>query len=145
MGSRAWWSTTAVVLGGLLATGCGGDGGRPAMLPPGSRSPTASNASSLELLLRLGVDDKVIGTGFPPAREPCPPNWMRGLRRSKVSVVRQAIGDPPENERPAYFFFDFDAGTKQPVVVCNRQIANAVITQAGGRNAFADSPWRRRR
>ncbi|MEV5598405.1 ABC transporter substrate-binding protein [Streptomyces sp. NPDC052496] len=56
----------------------------------------------------------------------------------KVSSVRKAIADVPVAKRPSYFFFDFDAGTKQPVAVCNRQVANAVLTEAGARNVFAD-------
>ncbi|MFF3787502.1 ABC transporter substrate-binding protein [Streptomyces sp. NPDC001933] len=58
--------------------------------------------------------------------------------REKVDVVRTAVGRTPESERPTYFFFDYDAGTKQPTAVCNRQVANAVITLAGARNVFAD-------
>ncbi|MBT2382226.1 ABC transporter substrate-binding protein [Streptomyces sp. ISL-11] len=58
--------------------------------------------------------------------------------RQKTGAVREALKDVPEAERPSYFFFDYDAGTKTPMAVCNRQVANAVITQAGGRNVFAD-------
>ncbi|MEE4584470.1 MULTISPECIES: ABC transporter substrate-binding protein [Streptomyces] len=58
--------------------------------------------------------------------------------KKKVDTVRKAVGRTAEGERPTYFFFDYDAGTKQPTVVCNRQIANAVITLAGARNVFAD-------
>lgn len=58
--------------------------------------------------------------------------------REKVSAVQKAVGGTPQSNRPTYFFFDYDAGTKQPSVTCNRQIANAVITLAGARNAFAD-------
>ncbi|MFH8476487.1 ABC transporter substrate-binding protein [Streptomyces sp. NPDC018000] len=58
--------------------------------------------------------------------------------KEKVDAVRTAVGETPESERPTYFFFDYDAGTKQPTAVCNRQIANAVITLAGARNVFAD-------
>ncbi len=58
--------------------------------------------------------------------------------REKVAAVHKALGGTPENSRPTYFFFDYDAGTKQPYVTCNRQIANAVITLAGARNVFAD-------
>ncbi|MCC3769209.1 ABC transporter substrate-binding protein [Streptomyces sp. UNOC14_S4] len=56
----------------------------------------------------------------------------------KTDAVRDALKGVPEDKRPTYFFFDFDAGTKQPMAVCNRQVANAVITQAGARNVFAD-------
>lgn len=58
--------------------------------------------------------------------------------KEKVDAVQKAVGGTAEGERPTYFFFDYDAGTKQPTVVCNRQVANAVITQAGARNVFAD-------
>ncbi|WP_190129428.1 ABC transporter substrate-binding protein [Streptomyces mashuensis] len=62
---------------------------------------------------------------------------VAGMRR-KTGEVREALKDVPEDKRPTYFLFDYDAGTKQPMAVCNRQVANAVITQAGGRNVFAD-------
>ncbi len=52
--------------------------------------------------------------------------------------VATALGDLPEDRRPSYFFFDYDAGTQQPTAVCRKQIANAIITLAGARNAFAD-------
>lgn len=58
--------------------------------------------------------------------------------RAKVDAVREAVGRVPMRRRPTYFLFDFDGGTKQPTVVCNQQIANAVITLAGARNIFAD-------
>ncbi|MEU8976287.1 ABC transporter substrate-binding protein [Streptomyces monashensis] len=58
--------------------------------------------------------------------------------KEKVAAVQKAVGGTAESDRPTYFFFDYDAGTKQPSVTCNRQIANAVITLAGARNAFAD-------
>ncbi|MBZ6477535.1 ABC transporter substrate-binding protein [Streptomyces griseocarneus] len=61
---------------------------------------------------------------------------VAGMRK-KTGEVRDALKDVPEDKRPTYFLFDFDAGTKQPMAVCNRQVANAVITQAGGRNVFA--------
>ncbi|WP_190109091.1 ABC transporter substrate-binding protein [Streptomyces cinnamoneus] len=62
---------------------------------------------------------------------------VAGMRK-KTGEVREALKDVPEDKRPTYFLFDFDAGTKQPMAVCNRQVANAVITQAGARNVFAD-------
>ncbi|AOT59425.1 corrinoid ABC transporter substrate-binding protein [Streptomyces rubrolavendulae] len=62
---------------------------------------------------------------------------VAGMER-KVEGVRAAVGSVPEADRPSYFFFDYDAGTKQPVAVCNRQVAHAVITLAGARNVFAD-------
>ncbi|MFC9232153.1 ABC transporter substrate-binding protein [Streptomyces decoyicus] len=56
--------------------------------------------------------------------------------RAKTGKVHKAVGDIAPGKRPSYFFFDYDAGTKQPVAVCRRQVANAVITQAGARNVF---------
>ncbi|MFJ3231196.1 ABC transporter substrate-binding protein [Streptomyces sp. NPDC086787] len=265
MRSRVWSGTAAVVLGSLLAVGCGdwekdapsAGAGSSADAAPGtypvsvtdcagvrttfSAAPkkiVTSNAAALELLLRLGVGDKVIGTGFPPGEHTLPgaldaqARQVKVLSRTvipkekllgsgadlyidtfasmggmggsgmgdaptapefeaagihhiylkstacaaqsrtpvtdlsaveadiaslgavtgttarakelvagmeaKVAAVRQAVGDTAESERPTYFFFDYDAGTKQPTVVCNRQIANAVITLAGARNVFAD-------
>ncbi|GGV14075.1 ABC transporter substrate-binding protein [Streptomyces spectabilis] len=57
--------------------------------------------------------------------------------RTKLASVRTAVRGVPERKRPTYFFFDYDAGTKAPTAVCNRQIAHAVITLAGARNVFA--------
>ncbi|CAL9638985.1 ABC transporter substrate-binding protein [Streptomyces sp. enrichment culture] len=257
--SRAWGGTTAVVLAGLLASGCGGgrqeqdtaegntgSGAYPVSVTDcrdaettfteAPRRIVTSNASSLELLLRLGAGDKVIGTGFPPGKGTLPAGLdaqaqrvkvlsdtvipkekllgsgadlyidtfaamdmgggmgdaptdeefraagikhiylkstacaaqgqgpvtdlsaveadiaslgaVTGTRaearhlvaamRKKVDAVQQAVGDTAPNARPTYFFFDYDAGTRQPVAVCNRQIAHAVITLAGARNVFAD-------
>lgn len=259
MRSRVGRAMTAAVLGGLLATGCGsgneetaspaagkGDADHPVTVtdcagagttfasPP--RRIVTSNASSLELLLRLGAGDKVVGTGFPPGKGTLPDaldtraqqvkvlsdtvipkekllgsgadlyidtfasmNMGGGMgdapteaefkaagikhiflkstacaamskgpvtdlsavedditslgavtgtsaraaelvagMRKKVDAVRTAVAATPEAERPTYFFFDYDAGTKQPMAVCNRQVANAVITLAGARNVFAD-------
>ncbi|MFF1874058.1 ABC transporter substrate-binding protein [Kitasatospora herbaricolor] len=56
----------------------------------------------------------------------------------KVGAVTAALAGVAADQRPTYFFFDFDAGTKQPVAVCGKQVANAVITLAGARNVFAD-------
>ncbi|MFI6446641.1 ABC transporter substrate-binding protein [Kitasatospora sp. NPDC050543] len=56
----------------------------------------------------------------------------------KTGAVRTAVAGVAPDQRPSYFFFDFDAGTKQPIAVCGRQVANAVITLAGARNVFAD-------
>ncbi|MCR8579187.1 ABC transporter substrate-binding protein [Streptomyces sp. Isolate_219] len=56
--------------------------------------------------------------------------------RAKTGKVRRAVGDIAPGKRPTYFFFDYDAGTKQPVAVCRKQVANAVIGQAGARNVF---------
>lgn len=265
MRSRVWWGTTAVVLG-LLVAGCGNDGsgegnmdtaggsaaksvsgGYPVTVTDCTGAKTTfsavpkkivtSNASSLELLPRLGAGAKVIGTGFPPGKGTLPAALdgqahkvpvlgrtvipkekllgsgadlyidtfasMGGMgggmgdapteaeyktagikhiylkstacaatRRSpvtdlsaveddiaslgavtgtgtrakelvagmkeRVDAVRDAVGGTPDSERPTYFLFDYDAGTEQPTVVCNRQVANAVITLAGARNVFAD-------
>ncbi|MFJ6086799.1 ABC transporter substrate-binding protein [Streptomyces sp. NPDC092369] len=261
MRSRVWGGTAAVVLGGLLAAGCGDGDKETADVSAGkavsdgypvsvtdcagarttfSAAPekiVTSNASSLELLLRLGAGDKVIGTGFPPGKgtltgtldaqaqqvkvlnqSVIPKEKLLGSgadlyidtfasmggmgngmgdaptaeefkaagishiylkstacaaqsksavtdlsaveaditslgavtgtstkareivagMRTKVAAVRQAVGGTAESDRPTYFFFDYDAGTKQPTAVCNRQVANAVITLAGARNVFAD-------
>jgi iron complex transport system substrate-binding protein len=265
MRSHSVCGVAAVLLGGLLTTGCGGtgdgngdgsrtggdggsaSGGHPVTVTDCDGAETTvpgvpdaivtSNASGLELLLRLGVGDKVIGTGFPPGRGTLPAGLdgrarkvkvlsetvipkekllgsgadlyvdafgavrssgggmgdvpseeefraagiahvrlkstacaatreepvtdlsaveaditalgaVTGARaraqrlvagmRQKVDAVREAVGEVPEAERPTYFFFDFDAGTGQPVAVCNRQVAHAVITLAGARNVFAD-------
>ncbi|MGW7691430.1 ABC transporter substrate-binding protein [Streptomyces asiaticus] len=264
MRSRVWWGTTAVVLGGLLVAGCGDGGGsgdgdkastgaeKPATgdypvtvtdctgaETTFSKAPekiVTSNASSLELLLRLGAGDKVLGTGFPPGKGTLPGELDARARKvkvlaqsvipkekllgsgadvyidtfasmnmgggmgdapteeeykaagikhiylkstacaarnkraltelsaveaditslgavtgtsakakelvdgmkEKVGAVQKAVGGTAEGERPTYFFFDYDAGTKQPTAVCGRQVANAVITLAGARNVFAD-------
>ncbi|GGX22826.1 ABC transporter substrate-binding protein [Streptomyces chartreusis] len=259
MRSRVGRAMTAAVLGGLLATGCGsgsdekasaaagkGDSADPVTVTDCAGAETTftatpkrivtSNASSLELLLRLGAGDKVVGTGFPPGRGTLPDELDAQARqvkvlsetvipkekllgsgadlyidtfasmnmgggmgdapteaefkaagiqhiflkstacaaqskspvtdlsavedditslgavtgtsaraaelvagmKQKVDAVHKAVGGTPERKRPTYFFFDYDAGTKQPMAVCNRQVANAVITLAGARNVFAD-------
>jgi iron complex transport system substrate-binding protein len=260
MRSRVRGGTAAVVLGGLLAASCGGGekdttdesagkavlGDYPVSVTDCMGAKTTfsaapekivtSNASSLELLLRLGAGDNVVGTGFPPGKGTLPgaldaqaqqvkvlsqrvipkekllgsgadlyidtfANMNMGGRvgdapteeefkaagikhiylkstacaaqsksavtdlsavetditslgqvtgtsakakeliagmKEKVDAVQKVVGGTAEGERPTYFFFDFDAGTKQPTVVCNRQVANAVITLAGARNVFAD-------
>ncbi|MER6383020.1 ABC transporter substrate-binding protein [Streptomyces sp. NPDC001250] len=263
MRSRVWGGTAAVVLGALLVTGCGGgakedaadtgagatgSGAHPVTVTDCAGAATTfakapkrivtSNAAGLELLLRLGAGDRVIGTGFPPgkdtlpgaldaqarkvevlsrsvipkekllgsgadlyldtfaamgamggggmgdaptedefkaagiqhiylkstacaARSKKPVTDLSGVEsdittlgavtgtsarakelvagmREKTDAVGKAIGNTPPSSRPSYFFFDYDAGTKQPTVVCDRQVANAVITLAGARNAFAD-------
>ncbi|WP_328687001.1 ABC transporter substrate-binding protein [Streptomyces caniferus] len=56
--------------------------------------------------------------------------------RAKTDKVHRAVGGLAPGKRPTYFFFDYDAGTKQPVAVCRKQVANAVIGQAGARNVF---------
>ncbi|MFF4606906.1 ABC transporter substrate-binding protein [Streptomyces sp. NPDC001339] len=268
MRSRVWGGAAAVVLGGLLAAGCGGGGkgaadqgagktgkagdsatgaypvsvtdcmGAETTFSDAPKKIVTSNASSLELLLRLGAGDKVIGTGFPPGKGTLPgaldaqAQKVEALSRSvipkekllgsgadlyidtfaamggmggggmgdapteeefkaagikhiylkstacaarskspvtdlsaveaditslgavtgtsarakelvagmkaKVDAVQKAVGDVEESKRPTYFFFDYEAGTKQPTVICNRQVAHAVITLAGARNVFAD-------
>ncbi|KUM95447.1 ABC transporter substrate-binding protein [Streptomyces cellostaticus] len=249
-------------MGGLLTAGCGGgkgtadesagtaahDGAYPVTVSDctGARTTfsaapkkiVTSNASGLELLLRLGAGDRVIGTGFPPGKGTLPGGLdaqaqkvqvlgrsvipkekllgsgadlyldtfaamgamggsgmgdapseeefkAAGIKhvylkstacaaqgkgpvtdlsavetditslgavtgtsarakeivagmREKVAAVRKAVGSTANGARPTYFFFDYDAGTKQPTVTCNRQIANAVIGLAGARNVFAD-------
>ncbi|WP_338675018.1 ABC transporter substrate-binding protein [Streptomyces sp. SCSIO 30461] len=260
MRSRVWCGSAVAVLG-LLTAGCGGGndtenkgteksaagGGFPVTVTDCMDAKTTfddapkkivtSNASSLELLLRLGAGDKVIGTGFPPGKGALPGELdaqaqkvkvlsqtvipkekllgsgadlyidtfasMAGMgggmgdapteeefkaagikhvylrstacaamskspakdlsavenditslgavtgtsakakelvagMKQQVDAVQKAVGGTAENARPTYFFFDFDAGTKQPIAVCNRQVANAVITLAGARNVFAD-------
>ncbi|MEV4615545.1 ABC transporter substrate-binding protein [Kitasatospora sp. NPDC049258] len=57
---------------------------------------------------------------------------------ARTKAVGTALGGLPADRRPGYFFFDFDAGTKQPVALCNRQVGNAVMALAGARNVFAD-------
>ncbi|MDT0346438.1 ABC transporter substrate-binding protein [Streptomyces litchfieldiae] len=56
----------------------------------------------------------------------------------RLDQVAGVVDDVPADERPSYWIFDFDAGTEQPMAVCNRQVANAVLTLAGVRNVFAD-------
>ncbi|CRK57526.1 ABC transporter (iron.B12.siderophore.hemin), periplasmic substrate-binding component [Alloactinosynnema sp. L-07] len=62
---------------------------------------------------------------------------VQGMR-TKVTKVTDAVAKLPQDKRPSYFFFDFDAGTEQPIAVCGKQVANAVITLAGAKNLFAD-------
>ncbi|MET7799449.1 ABC transporter substrate-binding protein [Streptomyces decoyicus] len=251
------WCGIAVVVA-LAATACGGSGedrgagtdkgargagfpvriadckGATTTFAAAPRKIVTSNAAALEMLLRLGAGDRVIGTGFPPAKGALPGalgaqarkvpvlgksvipkekllgsgadlyidtfasmNIMGGAgdapteeeftaagikhlylastacapmtekpqrdlsgvegdikrlgavtgtarradalvagMRAKTDKVHEAVGDMAPGKRPTYFFFDYDAGTKQPVAVCRRQVANAVITQAGARNVF---------
>lgn len=108
MRSRVWGGTAAVVLGGLLAAGCGGgekdragesagkdvSGGYPVSVTDcmGARTTfssapkkiVTSNASSLELLLRLGAGDDVIGTGFPPGKGTLPDDLDAQAQKVKV-------------------------------------------------------------
>ncbi|WP_149184830.1 ABC transporter substrate-binding protein [Streptomyces sp. TRM49041] len=261
MQPRVWCGTAAVLA--LVAVGCGAGGessgspagaakgaggeagfpvemtdceGAPTTFTSAPRRIVTSNAAGLELLLRLGAGDKVIGTGFPPGAGALPDGLDARAREvpvlsrtvipkekllgsgadlyvdtfatvnrgghgmgdkptdkefeaagikhvhlkstacagnakgpvtdlaavvddikalgavtgtsekateladamsRKVSAVQKAVGGTPEKDRPTYFLFDYDAGTKQPVAVCNRQIGHAVITLAGARNVFA--------
>ncbi|WP_354637462.1 ABC transporter substrate-binding protein [Kitasatospora camelliae] len=62
---------------------------------------------------------------------------VAGMEKT-AGAVKTAVAGIAADKRPGYFFFDFDAGTKQPIAVCGKQVANAVITLAGARNVFAD-------
>lgn len=62
---------------------------------------------------------------------------VSGMRET-LDTVGERVAAVPEGERPTYFVFDFDAGTKEPTAVCGKQVANAVITLAGARNIFRD-------
>ncbi|WP_405578251.1 ABC transporter substrate-binding protein [Streptomyces sp. NBC_01092] len=83
------------------------------------------------------VEDDITSLGAVTGTSAKAKELVDGMKQ-KVDAVRKAVGAAPERERPTYFFFDYDAGTKQPMAVCNRQLAHAVITLAGARNAFAD-------
>ncbi|MER5940142.1 ABC transporter substrate-binding protein [Streptomyces sp. NPDC001928] len=83
------------------------------------------------------VEDDITSLGAVTGTSAKAKELVDGMKQ-KVDAVRKAVGGTPESERPTYFFFDYDAGTKQPMAVCNRQLAHAVITLAGARNAFAD-------
>ncbi|MFD4350300.1 ABC transporter substrate-binding protein [Streptomyces coelicoflavus] len=255
-----WRPLSGVVLTAALLTSCGGgdgangsddastergggkggspvslencDGEKVAFEAPPSKIVT-SNAAGLEILLRLGVGSKVIGTGFPPAKGALPDDLAnqaaevpvlgrtvipkekllgsgadayietfrpaRGahvgprpqeFRAAGIQVVQlrstacaagqtgpredlsavtedierlgtltgassrareivagmkktldtvgERVDSVPEEKRPTYFVFDFDAGTKELTAVCGKQVANAVITLAGARNVFRD-------
>ncbi|MGA4842186.1 ABC transporter substrate-binding protein [Streptomyces sp. G45] len=258
MRGRVRFGVVGAVVGLAAAVGCGGGGGGggagggaargfpvsvsdcaggETTFSSAPRKIVTSNAAGLELLLRLGAGDKVVGTGFPPGKGALPTALdararkvtvlsrgvipkekllgsgadlyvdtfasMAGMgggaagvptaeeyravgmkrvflkstacaaerkepltdlsavedditalgaltgrsatarrlvadMRAKVTAVRRAVGGLPRDQRPSYFFFDYDAGTRQPTVVCDRQIAHAVITLAGARNAFGD-------
>ncbi|MFD5461394.1 ABC transporter substrate-binding protein [Kitasatospora sp. NPDC127059] len=105
----------------LLSTACAGT-------PKAATAPRTDLAGVEEDIRRLGA---VTGTGA-RAEE-----LVTGMEK-RIGEVRTALVGVPEDERPGYFVFDFDAGTKQPTAVCGRQVANAVITLAGARNVFAD-------
>ncbi|WP_327595935.1 ABC transporter substrate-binding protein [Streptomyces chartreusis] len=83
------------------------------------------------------VEDDITSLGAVTGTSARAAELVAGMKQ-KVDAVRKAVGGTPERKRPTYFFFDYDAGTKQPMAVCNRQVANAVITLAGARNVFAD-------
>ncbi|MGW3043411.1 ABC transporter substrate-binding protein [Kitasatospora sp. NPDC001159] len=105
----------------LLSTACAGT-------PKAAKAPRTDLAEIENDIRRLGA---VTGTAA-RAEE-----LVNGMEQ-RIGEVRTALAGVPEDKRPGYFVFDFDAGTKQPVAVCGRQVANAVITQAGARNVFAD-------
>ncbi|MFD8788124.1 ABC transporter substrate-binding protein [Kitasatospora sp. NPDC059599] len=105
----------------LLSTACAGT-------PKAAKAPRTDLAGIEDDIRRLGA---VTGTAA-RAEE-----LVAGMEK-QIGEVRDAVAAVPEDRRPSYFVFDFDAGTKQPVAVCGRQVANAVITQAGARNVFAD-------
>ncbi|MFJ3794529.1 ABC transporter substrate-binding protein [Kitasatospora sp. NPDC090091] len=218
----------------VKATDCAG---KETVFDSAPKKIVTSNASSLEMLLKLGAGDRVIGTGFPPGKGTLPADiadagakvpvlgdmvipkekllgsgadlyvetfadmggmgggmgtaptaqeyQAAGIKRvflrstscaatapaavqdltgvegdirslgqvtgtsagadalvagmeEKVGAVKTALAGVAPDKRPGYFFFDFDAGTKQPMAVGNRQVANAVITLAGARNVFGD-------
>lgn len=95
----------------------------------------SKRAGAQEDLAEVEADIRQLGavTGTSARAE----ELIAGMRQT-VGTVRGALAGVPQDRRPTYFFFDFDAGTKQPIAVCGRQVANAVITQAGARNVFAD-------
>ncbi|KES03560.1 ABC transporter substrate-binding protein [Streptomyces toyocaensis] len=62
---------------------------------------------------------------------------VSGMKET-LDTVSERVGAVPEGQRPTYFVFDFDAGTKELTAVCGKQVANAVITLAGARNIFRD-------
>ncbi|GAA2819165.1 ABC transporter substrate-binding protein [Kitasatospora sp. CM 4170] len=105
----------------LLSTACAGT-------PKAAKAPRTDLAEVENDIRRLGA---VTGTAA-RAEE-----LVAAMERT-VGEVRTATAAVPADQRPGYFLFDFDAGTKQPVAVCGRQVANAVITLAGARNVFAD-------
>ncbi|MFE7565122.1 ABC transporter substrate-binding protein [Kitasatospora sp. NPDC057500] len=105
----------------LLSTAC-------AKSPKAAQGPRTDLSAVEEDIRRLGA---VTGTAD-RAEE------IVGAMEKQITDVKNATAGVPEAQRPGYFLFDFDAGTKQPMAVCGRQVANAVITLAGARNVFAD-------
>ncbi|WBB58903.1 ABC transporter substrate-binding protein [Streptomyces sp. WMMC500] len=55
--------------------------------------------------------------------------------REKVASVRERVGSA---EPVSVFGFEYEEGTQTPYAQGNRTLAHAVITQAGGKNIFAD-------
>lgn len=86
--------------------------------------------------LSLVLDDiRTVGTAVgAPARA----EELVADMQADLDAVEEVVADVAEEERPTVFFFDFDAGTQTAATVCNRPVANGVITAAGGRNLFAD-------
>ncbi|MFJ2776735.1 MULTISPECIES: ABC transporter substrate-binding protein [unclassified Kitasatospora] len=105
----------------LLSTACAGT-------PKAAKGPRTDLAEVENDIRRLGA---VTGTAA-RAEE-----LVAGMEK-QIGEVRTATAGVPDDQRPGYFLFDFDGGVKQPVAVCGRQVANAVITLAGARNVFAD-------
>ncbi|MFI9327019.1 ABC transporter substrate-binding protein [Kitasatospora sp. NPDC052868] len=105
----------------LLSTACAGT-------PKAVKGPRTDLAEVENDIRRLGA---VTGTAA-KADE-----LVAGMEK-QIGEVRSATAAVPADQRPGYLFFDYDAGTKQPIAVCGRQVANAVITLAGARNVFAD-------
>ncbi|MFJ8471374.1 ABC transporter substrate-binding protein [Kitasatospora sp. NPDC094011] len=105
----------------LLSTACAG-------------TPKAAKAPRTDL---AGVEDDIRRLGAVTGTAARAEELVTGMEQ-QVGEVRTALAGVPADKRPGYFVFDFDAGTKQPVAVCGRQVANAVITLAGARNVFAD-------
>ncbi|MFD8597929.1 ABC transporter substrate-binding protein [Kitasatospora sp. NPDC059646] len=124
------------------STTAGGPGG-----PPGEQEFAAAGIKHLHLLstactattktdlAEVEQDIERLGavTGTLPAAD-----RLVAAMDGTLDRVAVALGALPDDRRPSYFFFDYDAGTQQPTAVCRRQIANAIITLAGARNAFAD-------
>ncbi|WP_372504490.1 ABC transporter substrate-binding protein [Streptomyces spinosisporus] len=81
------------------------------------------------------VEDDIISLGAVTGTRAKAKELVAGMKK-KVASVRKALDGTARSARPTYFFFDYDAGTQQPVAICNRQVANAVITLAGARNIF---------
>ncbi|MEE1823233.1 ABC transporter substrate-binding protein [Streptomyces sp. BE20] len=105
----------------LLSTACAGT-------PKAAKGPRTDLSEIENDIRRLGA---VTGT-VARAEE------LVAAMEKQIGEVRTATATIAEAERPGYFLFDFDAGTKQPMAVCGKQVANAVITLAGARNVFAD-------